>query len=193
MEASFLKTAVRRSQYPFPDKPEVAFAGRSNVGKSSLINTLANRKGLARTSSTPGRTQAINFFEVGGRLVFVDLPGYGFAKVPLAVKAAWKTMVEAYLTGRPNLKAVVLIMDVRRDPSPGDLELLRWLGLNALPCIPVLTKADKLSRQKASARMHRLKRLLSNAIPTEPILFSARTRQGKEAVWEHINHAVSSP
>jgi GTP-binding protein len=192
MDASFVKTAFRRDQYPSPDKPEVAFAGRSNVGKSSLINTLLNRKGLARTSSTPGRTQSINFFEVGGRLYFVDLPGYGFAKVPLTVKAAWKTMVETYLTGRPNLKAVVVIMDVRRDPTPGDLDLFHWLGLNALPCIPVLTKVDKLSRQKVSARVRRLKTLLGDAISAAPIPFSARSRQGKEAVWESINAAIAS-
>ena len=112
MHARFLLSAFQPRQYPPPDKPEIAFAGRSNVGKSSLINTLVNRRGLARTSSTPGRTQAINFFDVDNRLYFVDLPGYGFARVPMAVKKSWQHMVESYLQGRPNLCAVILILDI---------------------------------------------------------------------------------
>ena len=129
MKVSFLKSAYNESHYPPPDRPEIAFAGRSNVGKSSLINVLVNNKKMARTSSTPGRTQAINFFEIGSRMYLVDLPGYGFARVPLKVKKSWGKMVESYLRNRPNLKALVVILDIRRDPSSSDMDLLGWLTL----------------------------------------------------------------
>ncbi|MBW2169453.1 MAG: ribosome biogenesis GTP-binding protein YsxC, partial [Deltaproteobacteria bacterium] len=121
MDATFIISAFSENQYPPPDMEEVAFAGRSNVGKSSLINVLVNRKGLARTSSTPGRTQSINFFSVGESLYIVDLPGYGFARVPINVKKSWHNMVETYLRTRSNLKAVVVILDIRRDPTSGDI------------------------------------------------------------------------
>jgi ribosome biogenesis GTP-binding protein YsxC/EngB len=122
MDASFVTSAFNETHFPPSDIPEIAFAGRSNVGKSSLLNVLVNRRKLARTSSTPGRTQAINFFITrNGGLYLVDLPGYGFAKVPLSVKASWKKMVDAYLSTRKNLKAVVVIVDIRRELSEGDL------------------------------------------------------------------------
>ena len=127
MEIAFLKSAFRENDYPPSDKPEIAFAGKSNVGKSSLINVLVNRKGIARTSSTPGRTQAINFFCLEDRLYLVDLPGYGFARVPLHIKKSWGEMVETYLRKRSNLMAVVVILDIRRELSAGDKDLLEWL------------------------------------------------------------------
>ena len=120
----FIKSAAKPAHYPPADLPEIAFAGRSNVGKSSLINCLVNRKGLVRTSSTPGRTQLINFFDVNGEFVLVDLPGYGYAKVPLAVKKEWGPMMEAYLSSRDTLAGVVLILDIRREPSPEDRQML---------------------------------------------------------------------
>ena len=120
MDVEFLISAFNSSQYPAPDRPEIAFAGRSNVGKSSLINVLVNRKKIARTSSTPGRTQSVNFFRVGSSRYLVDLPGYGFAKVPVKVKESWRGMVESYLASRSNLRAVVVILDIRRTPSQGD-------------------------------------------------------------------------
>jgi GTP-binding protein len=191
MEVSFLKSAFKEGQYPPPDRPEIAFAGRSNVGKSSLINVLVNRKKMARTSSTPGRTQAINFFEIGkGRMYLVDLPGYGFAQVPVKVKASWGKMVETYLRKRSNLKAVVVILDIRRDLSDGDKGLLNWLAEYGIPSIPVLTKADKLSRQQSTARAKEIGKELEQLSSGRPAIFSAKTREGREEIWERIEKAV---
>jgi GTP-binding protein len=186
MDIAFLISAFRAHQYPPPDRPEIAFAGKSNVGKSSLINVLINRKGLARTSSTPGRTQSINFFSMGESLYLVDLPGYGFARVPMKVKKSWQGMVETYLSERSNLKAVVVILDIRRDVSSGDMDLLGWLKHYGIHAIPVLTKADKLSRQKARTRANVITRKLKDLSTVAPILFSAKTKEGKEEIWDKI-------
>ena len=191
MEVSFLKSAFNETHYPPPDRPEVAFAGRSNVGKSSLINVLVNRKKMARTSSTPGRTQAINFFEIGKeRMYLVDLPGYGFARVPLKVKASWGKMVEDYLRTRSNLKAVVVILDIRRDLSDGDRDLLEWLSKYGINAIVVLTKADKLSRQKVAERTKLLSRELMSVSSEKAVLFSAKTRQGRDEIWGKIERVI---
>ncbi len=197
MDVEFLVSAFRETQYPPPDRPEIAFAGRSNVGKSSLLNVIANRKNLARTSSRPGRTQSINFFRVGKSLYFVDLPGYGFARVPVAVKQSWRKMVETYLRNRANLKAVVVILDIRRTPASADMDLLNWLKHYAIPAVPVLTKADKLSRQQARIRARRTEDCLQELCNSQPIVFSAKTRIGREKIWERIdaicaNHASAS-
>jgi GTP-binding protein len=190
MEVEFLKSAFREKDYPPTDKPEIAFAGKSNVGKSSLINVLVNRKGIARTSSRPGRTQAINFFSVEDRLVFVDLPGYGYARVSREVKNSWKVMVENYLRKRSNLKGVVLILDLRRDLSAEDTDLLHWLNHYGITILIVLTKKDKLSRSKASTRARELSNQLQEITPKRPILFSAKTKKGKEEIWEEINGLI---
>ena len=192
MDVTFIKSAFQKDHYPPPDLPEIAFAGRSNVGKSSLINTLVNRKRLARTSSTPGRTQAINFFRQGNRLYLVDLPGYGFARVPVSVKKSWRGMVETYLKERENLKGVVVIVDIRRDLSRGDADLLEWLHFYGIPPILVLTKADKLSRQKARNRAAVIRRALRRPVFEDPVVFSAKTREGREQVWAKINR-ISAP
>ncbi len=189
MDVEFLISAFRKNQFPAPDRPEIAFAGRSNVGKSSLLNVIINRKNLARTSSTPGRTQSINYFRVGKSLYLVDLPGYGFARVPVKVKQSWQKMVEEYLSTRENLKAVVVIIDIRRNPTSGDLDLLNWLYHYGIPAIPVLTKADKLSRQKARKQASAIRRQLEVICSTEPTVFSAKTRQGKEEIWKKIDLA----
>ena len=144
----FIKSAVKPSQYPDGDLPEIAFAGRSNVGKSSLINVLVNRKNLVRTSSTPGRTQLINFFNVNGTFTLVDLPGYGFAKVPLAVKKEWGPMMETYLAKRANLRGTVLILDIRRTPVAEDRQMLQWLRAYDITPVLVVTKCDKVSRNE---------------------------------------------
>ena len=187
--ATFIKSATRPEHYPEADRPEVAFAGRSNVGKSSLINCLVNRRRLVKTSNTPGRTQLINFFDVNAALYLVDLPGYGYAKVPLSVQRAWRPMVDAYLSGRATLKAVVLIMDIRRTPRREEIELLGWLAQRRLTALPVLTKADKLSRQ----RQHTQRRLAAGTLGMDPgrlLLFSARTGQGRDETWQVIDRCA---
>ena len=183
--AQFITSAVKPDQYPPPDYPEVAFAGRSNVGKSSLINTLVNRKRLVKTSATPGRTQMINFFRVNDALSMVDLPGYGYAKVPPAVRKQWGPMVETYLSRRPAIKGLVLLMDVRRMPGVEELNFIDWLQLYHIAVIPVLTKCDKLSKSKQMQQKQAIAGALDLA-PEEIVLFSAKTRQGKEALWQRI-------
>jgi GTP-binding protein len=170
--------------------PEIAFAGRSNVGKSSLINVLVNRRKLARTSSRPGRTQAINFFQRDNRLYLVDLPGYGYARVPIKVKKSWQNMVETYLRKRSNLKAVVVILDIRRDPTKGDMDLLNWLSHYGIKAILVLTKTDKISRHKALKQAELMRRKLEGLSLHEPIIFSAKTGQGRQELWERIEQTI---
>jgi GTP-binding protein len=183
--AEFIKSAVKRSDYPKESLPEIAFAGRSNVGKSSLINTLVNRKNIARTSSSPGRTQVLNFFRINERMYFVDLPGYGFAKVPIKVRAKWKPMVEDYLKYRKTLKLVILILDIRRAPSTDDASLIRWLEAFSIPFLVVLTKSDKISKSKYNLQQKIIKDFLMLR-DEEIISFSAVTRKGKEGILKHI-------
>lgn len=190
MDIVFLKSAFREGHYPPDDKPEVAFAGRSNVGKSSLINVLVNRKKIARTSSTPGRTQAINFFCVANRFYVVDLPGYGFARVPLRIKRSWGKMVETYLRRRRNLRAVVVILDIRRDLTPEDQNLLEWLNHFGIRALVVLTKADKLSRHGAISRARLLGDQLASVSMDEPTVFSAKTKEGRKEIWGKILQAI---
>lgn len=190
MDVEFLISAFRESDYPPPDKPEVAFAGRSNVGKSSLINVLVHRKKLAKTSSRPGRTQSINFFCFDNRLYLVDLPGYGYARVPLQVKKSWGEMVETYLRRRSNLKAVVMILDIRRDPNEGDMNLLNWLNHYGTNPILVLTKADKLSRHQSISRAKLIGNQLEGMFTVKPTIFSAKTREGRAEIWGKINRVI---
>lgn len=182
--ASFIKSAVHPDQYPPAVMPEVAFAGRSNVGKSSLINALVDRRALAKTSNTPGRTQLINFFSVNDTISFVDLPGYGFARVSRSMKKQWGEMIGNYLRERQNLALVIVVLDIRRDPSDDDLSLLEWLGHHRLPYLCLLTKTDKLSNNQISTRRARIGKVLPQN--TGMILFSAKTRKGKEETWRFI-------
>ncbi|RJR27784.1 MAG: YihA family ribosome biogenesis GTP-binding protein [Desulfobacteraceae bacterium] len=187
MDARFLGSAVDENQYPASLSPEIAFAGRSNVGKSSLINTLLNRKNLAKTSSQPGRTRLINFFAISAYMVLVDLPGYGFARVPLQMKKSWRVMVERYLSRRANLKAVVVILDIRRDVTKPDMDLIKWLRHYKVPEIVVLTKADKLSRGQAAIRQAEIIRQMSALGEfKDPVIFSSKTRQGRDELWKRI-------
>jgi GTP-binding protein len=188
--AEFVKSAVKPSQYPPPDLPEIAFAGRSNVGKSSLINTLVNRRRLVKTSGRPGRTQLINFFVINDAVYLVDLPGYGYAKVPESIRRQWGPMIETYLKQRPTLRAVVLIVDIRRVPGVEELNFMDWLGLHRLPCIVVVTKCDKLSKTKQAKRIARISEALD--VPQDRLLrFSAKTRKGRDDVWMAINTHLS--
>lgn len=187
-QAEFVTSAARLAQMPPPTVPEVAFAGRSNVGKSSLINTLVMRKGLVKTSGTPGKTRLLNFFVVNGRYGFVDLPGYGYARGGRGQRAAWGALAEGYLLRRPTLRAVVLIMDLRHEPFPTDHQMAEWLAHHRLPAIFVATKADKLAR---SRQLDQRKRM-AEALEVEPgdiILFSAKTRQGRPDLWKAIRAA----
>ena len=183
--AEFIKSAVKPSQYPPADLPEIAFAGRSNVGKSSLINKLLNRRRLVKTSSTPGRTQLINFFSINENFTFVDLPGFGYAKVPLHIRKTWGPMVETYLSSRKTLKGVVLIMDIRRIPREGERDLINWLNHYRLASILVLTKIDKLSKTKQGNQRKEIAESLSLE-DSDLILFSAKSGFGKEVLWPAI-------
>jgi GTP-binding protein len=183
--AEFVTSAVKPSQYPPEGLPEIAFAGRSNVGKSSLINTLVNRKHLVKTSSTPGRTQLINFFDLNNSLTFVDLPGYGYARVPAAVRKKWGPMIETYLSTRQTLKGVVIILDIRRLPREEERNLIDWLAHYGLPSIWVLTKTDKLSKTKVIKQQNAIVEALGMSTE-DVILFSAKTRRGKDAVWDAV-------
>ena len=183
--AKFICSAVTPEQYPPADLPEVAFAGRSNVGKSSLINKILSRRKLVRTSKTPGRTQLLNFFEINEVYRFVDLPGYGYAKVPVEVQRRWRPMVETYLTSRPNLKGMVLLLDIRREPSPEDLDLWHWLQTMGTEVITVVTKADKLSKNKGNKQVATIAKTLG-CKTEELIKFSAMTGEGSERIWQQL-------
>jgi GTP-binding protein len=192
LSAEFVLSAKEPAHYPPAVMPEIAFAGRSNVGKSSLINTLLNRKGLARTSNTPGRTQEINFFRVNGRFAFIDLPGYGYAKVPESIRKQWGPMVETYLRVRDTLHLVVLILDVRRDPSEEDLQLIHWLPFYQIPFLIVLTKTDKVSNNEFAERRRRIVEKIVFPPETPLVAFSAKTGAGKESLWREIRKAVEA-
>jgi len=187
---NFVISAPALKGCPPGGRPEIAFAGRSNVGKSSLINCLLNRKGLVRTSSTPGRTQLLNFFSVNDAIYFVDLPGYGFARAPRSVRQQWLPMVHGYLKGRSSLRAVVWLLDVRRDPSPEDLEFLDWLEEFEVPTIPVITKVDKISRNELGKRLS----VIAAATGLDKDLFtpfSVKNNTGHKALWELIDVVVA--
>jgi GTP-binding protein len=188
--AEFIKSAANPSHYPAADLPEVAFGGRSNVGKSSLINSLLNRKHLVKTGSTPGRTQLINFFLINSNFYFVDLPGYGYAKVPQRIRKQWGPMVEKYISQRTTLKGIIFLLDIRRKPSDGDLEFHNWLNYYRIPVIFVITKSDKLSKSNQMKQSHLIAQELQVDL-TDLIRFSAKTRQGREAIWDAISKVVA--
>jgi len=187
--AEFVTSAVKPSQYPPGDLPEIAFAGRSNVGKSSLINTLVHRKKLVKTSSTPGRTQLINFFKINRAIYFVDLPGFGYAKVPAAVRNKWGPMVERYIAARSNLLGVVILMDIRREPGAGENDLMNWLEHHRIAYLPVITKCDKLSKNQQFSRRKTIAKKLDLSAE-DLILFSAKTRAGLADLWAAITELV---
>lgn len=187
--AEFLKTALAEKDWPPADLPEVAFLGRSNVGKSSLINSLLNVKGLARTSSTPGRTQALNFFTINKRFRFVDLPGYGFARVPQAIKATWSEMVTNYLANRLGLVLSIQIVDSRHEPTKQDVQLQEWLQHHQKPCLIVATKSDKLSQNEIKRNLDRARKTL---VGGKVIGYSAVTGNGRGEVWRAIDEALAT-
>ena len=187
--AVFVKSAPGPEHYPRDARPEIAFMGRSNVGKSSLINSLLGAKGLAKTSSTPGRTQLINFFRINEAFTFVDLPGYGYARVPSEVKRQWGPMIEKYLATRPNLVLSILITDLRHEPSKLDLLMKEWLSERGMPFVIVATKADKLSSNQLRTNVSRASAVLGKENPI--IAYSAITRSGADRIWKEITTRVA--
>lgn len=172
------------SKLPETDRVEVAFAGKSNVGKSSLINALMNRKALARTSATPGKTQTINFYNVNDVMYLVDLPGYGYAKVSEAEKVKWGQLIERYLHTSKQLKAVFLLIDIRHDPSANDKMMYDWIIEQGYNPIIIATKLDKLKRSQVQKHVKMIKEGLQLVPGTTIIPFSAETKQGREEIWE---------
>lgn len=177
--ASFETSVFSLESLPPTDFPEVAFAGRSNVGKSSLINCILDRKGLVKTSSHPGKTKSLNYFRIADAFFLVDLPGYGFAKVPQKVKLQWHALIEGYLAARTQLVCTVLLVDIRHEAKKNDLQLAGWLAGHALPFLVVYTKADKLSANERRRQVERLDAVFG-AIAGHRLVFSAKTGEGKE-------------
>jgi GTP-binding protein len=178
-QIEFLLSVHQLKQLPPLELPEIAFAGRSNVGKSSLINTLTGRKKLVKVSARPGKTQGLNFFRVGNQFFLVDLPGYGFAKVPKAMQDRWQSLISSYLEQRQTLRCVVVIIDIRHEPKSQDTQLIQWLKQNSIPCLPVYTKIDKVS---GSIREKNARILDAGHTfhARDRILFSSKTGQGRD-------------
>lgn len=184
--ADILLSAANKSHYPQDEIPEVALAGRSNVGKSSFINTLLNRKNLARTSGKPGKTQLLNFFNIDDKLRLVDVPGYGYARVSKKEREKWGRMIEEYLTSRENLKAVVSLVDFRHEPSADDVQMYEFLKYYEIPVILVATKADKIPRGKWNKHESIIKKKLDFDTADTFIVFSSVTKEGLEESWDAI-------
>jgi GTP-binding protein len=188
--AEFSKSVVRLDQLPKDGLPEVAFAGRSNVGKSSLLNTLLNRKKIALVSSTPGKTKHLNFFKINRRFYFVDLPGYGFARISKKNYSQWQNLLENYLRSSPNLKLLVVIIDLRRELTTLDVELLTWSSFNKIPFILVGTKSDKLSWNKLKKQLETNKKLVGRFGVSDIFRFSSLTGEGKAELWKEIMKSI---
>lgn len=180
------------SKLPENHLPEFAFAGKSNVGKSSLINALMNRKSLARTSSQPGKTQTINFYLMNNAWYYVDLPGYGYAKVSKEIKAKWGQMIERYLKRTVNLRAIFLLIDIRHEPSANDQEMYEWILANGYQPVIIATKADKISRGKYQKHISMVKKGLQVRPGTEVFLFSALNKMGRDEIWAYLDTLLIS-
>lgn len=185
-KADLLLSAANKSHYPQDDLPEIALAGRSNVGKSSFINTLLGRKNLARTSSKPGKTQLLNFYNIDDKIRFVDVPGYGYAKVSKTERAKWGKMIEEYMTSRDNLCAVVSLVDLRHEPTADDVQMYQFLKYYEIPVIVVATKADKIPRGKWNKHESIIKKKLDFDQTDRFIVFSSETKEGYDAAWDAI-------
>lgn len=186
--AEYVRSAENKKDYPPGELAEIAFAGRSNVGKSSMINTLLGRRNLVRTSKTPGHTRKLNFYLINGGVIFVDLPGYGFARVPQEIKEKWRPMVETYIKGRTQLAGVVVIVDARRPPTESDMTLIHFLQAYDKPLILVATKADKLNRSEMAEQGRVIRSVVGDHVPV--IIFSSQNGLGKNELWKEIKNLI---
>jgi GTP-binding protein len=187
--AEFLKSAFQEADWPKDPKPEISFLGRSNVGKSSLINSLLSVRGLARTSSTPGRTQSLNFFEINDQFRFVDFPGFGYARVPREIKSSWGEMATTFLAKRRQLVLSIHIVDSRHEPTKQDLQLHEWLENSGKPRLIVATKSDKLSNNELKKNLEHIARVLDD---DSVMAYSAKSGRGREELWRAIKNAIST-
>ena len=187
--AGLLESAAGANQFPDLVMPEIAFAGRSNVGKSTLINSLLTRKKLVKTSSTPGKTRLINFFLINEIFCLVDLPGYGFAKVPAEMRESWRKLIETYLSRRDNLRGVVLIIDIRHGPTAQDRQLKSWLDFHRRPMLVVASKSDKLSRGKCASQLQKIKKDLE--LTQLPLPHSSLNKEGRGQIWKALDGWLS--
>lgn len=184
VKAHFVISASKPSEFPAENLPEIAVVGRSNVGKSSLINTLTGQDGLARTSRTPGRTRLVNWFEVDGKFHFVDLPGYGYAEVSRDMRESWRPLIESYLGDRKSLAGVLMLLDVRRGPEEEELDFVPWLEAKKIPIVVALTKADKLPKNKRMLEVVKAKKALG--LKRDPFAVSSQTGDGIEALYRAL-------
>ncbi|WP_214700635.1 MULTISPECIES: ribosome biogenesis GTP-binding protein YihA/YsxC [unclassified Exiguobacterium] len=185
-KAEFVTSAVAPDHYPVHELPEVALAGRSNVGKSSFINKICQRKALARTSSKPGKTQTLNFFNINDEIMFVDVPGYGYAKVSKTEREKWGVMMEQYLTSQEALRGVVLLVDIRHEPTGDDVTMYNFLKHYEIPVIVVATKLDKIKKGQRQKHEAAVKRKLQFDPSDRFVAFSAETAEGKDEAWKAI-------
>ncbi|MCP1159987.1 ribosome biogenesis GTP-binding protein YihA/YsxC [Bacillus infantis] len=190
--AEIVISAVKPAQYPEESLPEFALAGRSNVGKSSFINKMLNRKNLARTSSKPGKTQTLNFYLINEMMHFVDVPGYGYAKVSKKEREAWGRMIETYFTSREQLKAAVLIVDLRHPPTKDDIMMYDFLKHHGIRCIIIATKADKIPKTKRQKHFKITKETLELELGDDIVLFSSETGEGKDEAWGILKKYMQS-
>jgi GTP-binding protein len=186
--AEFLKSAFQETDWPKDPRPEIAFLGRSNVGKSSLINSLLMVRGLARTSSTPGRTQSLNFFTINNQFRFVDVPGFGYARVPQNIRSTWGDMVTTYLANRSQLVLSIHIVDSRHEPTKQDLQLHEWLEHSNKPRLLVATKSDKLSNNELRKNLEHIARVLAD---DSVVAYSTKNGRGRDEIWRAIKSAIS--
>ena len=187
----FIKSVVDTNAIPTGGYPEIAFSGRSNVGKSSLINCLLNRRAIARVSSTPGKTQQLNFYLVNESVYFVDLPGYGYAKAPKQLKSRWKRLVESYFDRSQNLRGIVQLIDSRHDPTSEDLEMINWLAVREVPTILILTKIDKLRPNQRAKNFKLIGGTLDWAAEDQILPFSVKTGEGRDRLLDLIAQTVA--
>ena len=192
LSASYLKSAMKPEQYPGDGRPEIAFVGRSNVGKSTMLNVLLNKKGLAKTSKTPGKTQTVNFFDVNGKFYFVDLPGYGYARISKEVRQQWASVLTSYLTAQRPLRMVIVLMDSRHEPADQDFELLDLLEQSEVPSLIVATKCDKLRPKEIAASSRTIRKAFELDEDAAIIPFSAHSKQGLRDVWNVIDATLKS-